>query len=140
MTQGPDSPYLKIRCRCGALEGEVREPAWANRALCYCASCQAFPERLGRTDDVLDERGGSDILQTAPGSVHFTRGTEHLACLRITPKGPLRKESPAARREYNRRCAQPVPRRRFLPAPRRERMADARDREAPPCSMTFRSR
>ena len=84
------SQSLTIRCACGAVEGAVTEPPWFNRAICYCASCQGFPERLGKAADVLDAQGGTDIVQTAPASVHFSRGREHLACLRMTSKGPLR--------------------------------------------------
>ena len=83
-------PFLTIQCHCGALRGELRDPPWLNRAICYCNACQGFPERLGHAESVLDSQGGSDILQTAPGSVHFTEGKEHLACLRMTDKGPLR--------------------------------------------------
>lgn len=61
-----------------------------NRAVCYCRSCQAFAERLGHTEDILDEQGGSDILQVRPDLMQFTAGVEQLACLQITPKGPLR--------------------------------------------------
>jgi hypothetical protein len=84
------SQPLTIRCACGALEGAVTDPPWLNRAICYCRSCQAFPERLGKVDEVLDKQGGSDIVQTAPSALAFTRGREHLACLRMTSKGPLR--------------------------------------------------
>jgi hypothetical protein len=79
-----------IRCACGALAGILRDPPWSNRVICYCKSCQAFAERLGRGDDVLDAQGGSDVVQTSPRSLAFTRGREHLACMRLTPKGPLR--------------------------------------------------
>ena len=79
-----------IRCACGTVQGRIERPPWTNRVVCYCASCQAFPARLGKADEVLDEHGGSDILQTAPSAVTLDRGREHLACLRLTPKGPLR--------------------------------------------------
>jgi hypothetical protein len=58
--------------------------------ICYCDDCQAFAEYLQRAGDVLDARGGSDIVQTAPRYVDFAHGREHLACVRLTPKGVLR--------------------------------------------------
>ena len=79
-----------IRCACGQLSGALDGAAWVNRVICYCADCQAFAEQLGHEDDILDPRGGSDIVQTGPRYVTFTRGREQLACLRLTPKGPLR--------------------------------------------------
>jgi hypothetical protein len=58
--------------------------------VCYCRDCQAFAHFLGRQQNVLDERGGSDIIQVLPRNVTFTRGIESLACMRLTPKGLLR--------------------------------------------------
>jgi hypothetical protein len=58
--------------------------------VCYCKDCQAFAYFLGREKDVLDERGGSDIVQVLPRNVTFTQGIGSLACMRLTPKGLVR--------------------------------------------------
>ncbi|MEQ8484600.1 MAG: DUF6151 family protein [Pseudomonadales bacterium] len=79
-----------IRCRCGTLTGALTAPSWTNRVICYCDDCQAFAEALGHAEAILDARGGSDILQTAPRHVCFSGGREHLACLRLKPNGLLR--------------------------------------------------
>jgi hypothetical protein len=79
-----------LQCRCGALKGLVHELHTTNRAVCYCRDCQAFAHFLGRADEVLDERGGSDIIQVAPRHVVFTQGIGTLACMRLTPKGLMR--------------------------------------------------
>jgi hypothetical protein len=84
------SKVLKISCTCGALQGTLKDPQLANRAVCYCKSCQAFPAKLECAEQVLDARGGTDILQTSPRFVSFTEGLEHLTYLQISPKGPLR--------------------------------------------------
>jgi hypothetical protein len=68
----------------------LAKAARVNRAVCYCHSCQAFAHVLGQAGRTLDERGGSDIVQTLPAHVTFTRGAELLACLRLTPKGTFR--------------------------------------------------
>jgi hypothetical protein len=68
----------------------VNDPRSANRVVCYCKDCQAFAHFLDRVNDVLDERGGSDIVQIMPKNVTFTQGTDSLACMRLTPKGLLR--------------------------------------------------
>lgn len=75
------------RCHCGTVEAAV--PTSGVRLVCYCASCRGFVERLGKADR-LDAAGGNDLLQVAPDQVRFVKGTDHLAWLQITPKGPLR--------------------------------------------------
>jgi hypothetical protein len=80
----------QIRCGCGTVHGTLAADAWINRVICYCDDCQAFPAALDCADAVLDERGGTDIAQTGPRYVTFAGGREQLACLRLTPKGPLR--------------------------------------------------
>jgi hypothetical protein len=72
------------------LQGVIADVRGANRAVCYCRDCQAFAHFLGRAADVLDERGGSDVVQILPRRLTFTRGREVLACMRLTPKGLLR--------------------------------------------------
>ncbi len=39
---------------------------------------------------VLDERGGSQIIQVPPKNLTFTQGREVLASMRLTEKGLLR--------------------------------------------------
>ncbi len=85
-------PDVPLRCACGNVGGVVRDmtPANTNRAICHCDDCQAFVHYLGRADEVLDEHGGTEVLQVQPARVEFTEGAEHLACLRLTEKGPYR--------------------------------------------------
>lgn len=79
-----------IRCRCGALSGTLAASARTNRLICYCSDCQAFARHLDREHEVLDLRGGSDIVQTGPRHLTFLEGKENLACLRLSPQGLLR--------------------------------------------------
>lgn len=83
---------LGIRCKCGSLRGVAAglSPDEGFRVVCYCDDCQAFAERLGAAADTLDAHGGTDIFQTSPAHLRITDGIERLACLRLTPKGPLR--------------------------------------------------
>jgi hypothetical protein len=78
-----------LQCRCGTVKGFVTDTHNCNRGICYCKDCQAFAHFL-RRDDVLDERGGSEVIQVLPKNVTFTAGTESLACMRLTKKGLLR--------------------------------------------------
>ena len=79
---------VDLRCRCGEVEGRVENAAreTVNRVVCYCDDCQAFVHHLGRAD-LLDPHGGTDIVQVAPASLAYTRGTDRIAGVRLTPKG-----------------------------------------------------
>lgn len=78
----------EFQCRCGNVSGYVADPSPsdATRVVCHCDDCQAFAHQLGRAD-ILDEHGGTDIVQVAPASVTIERGRELVACLRLSPKG-----------------------------------------------------
>ncbi len=79
-----------LRCRCGTLKGYVSHPERVSRGVCYCKDCQAFAHFLGKTGDILDEMGGTDVIATLPKYLTFTQGFEALACMSLTEKGMLR--------------------------------------------------
>lgn len=79
-----------IRCHCGKLKGTLNRNQEVNRCVCYCADCQAFARFLKREHEILDEMGGTSIIQTIPANVKFTEGIENLACMRLTANGLLR--------------------------------------------------
>src|SRR3982074_240275 len=79
-----------LQCRCGTLKGYVSHPEKASRGVCYCKDCQAFAHFLGKTGDILDEMGGTDVVATLPKYVTFTQGVEVLACMSLTENGLLR--------------------------------------------------
>ena len=64
-------------------------PGTVNRVTCYCDDCQAFAHHLGRAD-LLDAKGGSDILQVAPAVVSYTQGQHHIVGLQLKPNGLYR--------------------------------------------------
>ena len=72
------------------VKGTVRELASANQVVCYCKDCQMYALFLGRESDILDEHGGTHVLQLLPKNVAFTQGTEALACVRLSENGLLR--------------------------------------------------
>jgi hypothetical protein len=81
----------ELHCRCGEVRGQVANasPSRVNRAVCYCDDCQAFLHHLGRAD-LLNEHGGTDIVQVAPASLSFRQGQERIVGIRLTPKGLYR--------------------------------------------------
>ena len=80
-----------FQCRCGQVSGRVRDASSrsVNRVVCYCDDCQAFLHHLRRAD-LLDAHGGTDIVQVAPAAFTVERGAEHIAGLRLGPKGLYR--------------------------------------------------
>ena len=83
---------LAIACSCGALKAAVRglSARGCNRAVCYCDDCQAFAHFLGRPDEIIDQYGGTEVLQLSSAYVEFAEGTEQLACMRLKAGGLLR--------------------------------------------------
>ena len=81
---------LRLRCRCGKLQGEVDTGRVAARAVCYCKDCQAFARFLKAEEAVLDAAGGTEVEAALPAAVRFTGGLEHLACMSLSPKGIYR--------------------------------------------------
>jgi len=79
-----------LQCRCGVVKGFVEDPQNANRGICYCKDCQAFAHFLAKDREILDEWGGTDVIQVLPKNITITQGTDSLACMRLTEKGLLR--------------------------------------------------
>ena len=63
------SKNATLSCRCGEVRGLVTSvsPHTVNRVVCYYDDCQAFLHHLGRAE-LLDTRGGTDIIQIAPAN------------------------------------------------------------------------
>ncbi len=80
----------KLSCSCGAVNGTITIPKVFNRVICYCKDCQAFAHHLGAADRVLDDKGGTDIIQMPSAALSFDTGIEHVKCLRLSPKGLFR--------------------------------------------------
>ncbi len=80
---------VSLACDCGNLTGKL-DTGGGGRLVCYCQDCQALARYLKPNGELLDANGGSDIFQTAPANLQLTDGLEHLACMRLSPKGLLR--------------------------------------------------
>jgi hypothetical protein len=81
-----DRSALSLR---GGESGRDQPPRTVNRITCYCDDCQAFAHQLGRAD-LLNAKGGSDIVQVAPSALSFTRGRDRIVGLRLKPNGLYR--------------------------------------------------
>lgn len=49
-----------------------------------------FAYFLARAGTMLDQHGGTEVVQMSQGRLHFQTGRERLACMRLTPGGILR--------------------------------------------------
>ncbi len=78
-----------LTCRCETMSWRIAARAQGRLILCYCADCQAAAHTLG-ADALLDDAGGTLLFQTLPDRIDITRGADHLALLRLSPKGLLR--------------------------------------------------
>ena len=81
---------LAVRCECGEVRGTLRDatPERGNHVLCYCHDCRAFAQLCG--GDALDAGGGTELVQSSVGLLGIEAGGEHLACVRLTARGPVR--------------------------------------------------
>lgn len=86
MAAGRDTPFS---CTCGQLTGTILNlsPETGVHARCFCADCRAAEVHLGQPDPGQD---GVGLFQLSPDQVRFDRGQEHLAVMRIYPKGIMR--------------------------------------------------
>ncbi|WP_394236789.1 DUF6151 family protein [Pseudomonas anguilliseptica] len=79
-----------IQCQCGAVRGQVDSIGICNRLICYCPDCRAFAHFLGKAPFVLDNQGGTEIVQVAQPHLRFCQGEELLAAVRLSEAGMLR--------------------------------------------------
>lgn len=77
-----------LNCSCGAMEWQVADTAQGTHLKCYCADCQTAARHLGHADMLED--GGTHIFHTLPADLQITKGAEHLALIRLSPKGLMR--------------------------------------------------
>ncbi|WP_050931461.1 DUF6151 family protein [Aestuariivita boseongensis] len=80
---------IGFSCTCGQISGLIKDasPKTVVRARCFCADCRAA-ELYHHQPDPGD--GGVDLTMVDPAALRFDRGVEHLAAIKIYPKGILR--------------------------------------------------
>ena len=83
---------LQLSCQCKTITGVVRaiKPGKGMRLVCYCSDCQTFAKHLAPAGGILNQYGGTQILQIAPSMIEILQGQQHLRCTRLTRKGLYR--------------------------------------------------
>ncbi|MBK8260291.1 MAG: hypothetical protein IPK80_03015 [Nannocystis sp.] len=67
------------------------DPVRCNRLICMCDDCQVYGRWLAQHGSpILDPSGGTEILQMTPSQLRIDGGSEHVRCLRLSPKGLMR--------------------------------------------------
>jgi hypothetical protein len=90
MGEPMDHSGIPLSCECGTVKGLLQVRGLAVHGACYCRDCQAFARFLGRPERMLNDKGGTEVIGTLPARLRFTSGQERLACITLTPRGPLR--------------------------------------------------
>lgn len=93
---------IAIQCQCGTLKGTLTQvdSKNSNRIICYCQDCQSYAQYLSCENKVLDQYGGTEIVQVSPSRIQLKQGSEELECLKLTKNGMVR--------WYTRCCKTPV--------------------------------
>jgi hypothetical protein len=79
-----------IQCKCGAVKGQLKNIGTSNRLICYCTDCRAFAHFLGKAPFVLDEQGGTEIVQVAQQRLLFCQGENLISAVRLSENGMIR--------------------------------------------------
>lgn len=79
---------VNVSCKCGKVRGLLRNvnPSSSTHIICLCDDCQAYARFLNDAG-LLDQNGGTEITQVGHNQVSITEGREHIACVRMNPKG-----------------------------------------------------
>jgi hypothetical protein len=79
-----------IQCKCGAVRGHLEGTGTSSRLICYCTDCRAFARFLGQKAEVLNEQGGTEIVQVSLPRLRLTQGLDQVAAVRLSAKGMVR--------------------------------------------------
>lgn len=90
---------LDVACRCGEVRGTVDYGlGCGNHIRCHCDDCQRFARFVD--EDLLDDAGGTPILQVPLAALKVESGHDKLALVRLSETG--------MRRWYTTCCRTPV--------------------------------
>ena len=86
MAEDSGTPFS---CTCGQLHGHIANlsPKTCVHAICFCEDCRAAEVYHKQPDP---GETGVDLVMVDPANVHIDGGQEHLAAIRIYPKGIIR--------------------------------------------------
>lgn len=85
------STIVHLKCRCGTVKGKLNVvPGSFFYVHCLCCDCQSFASHLNNKENILDEHGGSELIQTYPAFMEITEGQDKMSCVQLRSKGLYR--------------------------------------------------
>lgn len=82
---------VNLSCSCGTVKGQLTiDPKAMFHVHCLCCDCQQFAEHLGNADKILDQYGGTELLQTYPAYLQISKGLEQIDAVQLKEKGLFR--------------------------------------------------
>lgn len=85
------SNTVKLKCTCGTIKGKLNVvPGSFFHVHCLCCDCQSFASYLDNKERILDQHGGTELLQTYPAYMEISEGQENIACVQLRDKGLYR--------------------------------------------------
>lgn len=85
------SKIVDLKCRCGTVKGKLNVvPGSFFHVQCLCCDCQSFASHLNNRENILDEHGASELIQTYPAFMEITEGQDKIGCIQLKEKGLYR--------------------------------------------------
>ncbi|WP_041523558.1 DUF6151 family protein [Gilvimarinus agarilyticus] len=82
---------VALECTCGSVKGELTVvPSDLFHVHCLCCDCQRYAQYLNNEAVILDEFGGTELLQTYPAYLSIREGIDKVQAVQLTPKGIYR--------------------------------------------------
>ncbi len=82
---------VALECSCGTVKGKLDVvPKSFFHVHCLCCDCQSFASHLNNKDKILDEHGGTELLQTYPSLMEISEGQDRIGCVQLRGKGLYR--------------------------------------------------
>lgn len=85
------SNVVNLSCACGTVRGKLNVVNGSFFHIhCLCCDCQSFASYLNNEERILDESGGTELLQTYPAYMKITEGQEKAGCVQLRERGLYR--------------------------------------------------
>ncbi len=85
------SKIVELECTCGTVKGNLKViPGSYFYVHCYCCDCQRFASHLNNSKNILDEHGGTELIQTYPDFMKITAGKDKVHGVQLATKGSYR--------------------------------------------------
>ncbi|MDU0114642.1 DUF6151 family protein [Psychrosphaera aquimarina] len=85
------SNIVPLECSCKAVKGQLKiVPGSFFHVQCLCCDCQSFAAHLNNKEQILDQHGATELVQTYPAYMKITQGQDKIACVQLNDKGLYR--------------------------------------------------